>query len=72
MGWHDSLVVGFGMAPRGEVAMVVALLALNQGMIEQPAYVALVPMSLLTTISVPLVLRNWLYRHAGSSSQPES
>ncbi len=72
MGWHDSLVVGFGMAPRGEVAMVVALLALNQGMIEQPDYVALVLMSLLTTISVPLVLRNWLYRHAGSSSQPES
>ena len=39
-----------------------ALLALNQGIIEQPAYVALVLMSLFTTLLVPLLLRNWLYR----------
>lgn len=62
MSTRDSLVVGFGMAPRGEVAMIVALLALNQGIIEQPAYVSLVIMSLVTTLIVPLVLRNWLYR----------
>jgi len=62
MSTRDSLIVGFGMAPRGEVAMIVALLALNQGVIEQAGYVSLVIMSLVTTLIVPLVLRNWLYR----------
>lgn len=59
---RDSLVVGFGMAPRGEVAMIIALLALNEGIIDQPNYVVLVLMSLLTTLVTPLVLRFWLYR----------
>ena len=62
LGSKDSMVIGIGMAPRGEVAMVIALMALNQGIIEQPAYVALVLMSLFTTLLVPLLLRNWLYR----------
>jgi Kef-type K+ transport system membrane component KefB len=57
-----SLIIGIGMAPRGEVSMVIALLALNRGIIGQPAYVALVLMSLATTLLVPLLLRNWLYR----------
>ena len=59
---RDSLIIGVGMAPRGEVAMVIALLALNRGIIEQPAYVAMVLMSLVTTLVVPVLLRNWLYR----------
>ncbi len=62
MSWRESMVLGFGMVPRGEVAMIVALLALNQGVIEQPAYVALVLMALLTTIVTPLVLRNLLLK----------
>lgn len=59
---RESMIIGVGMAPRGEVAMVIALLALNRGIIEQPAYVALVLMSLVTTLVVPILLRNWLYR----------
>lgn len=59
---RESMIIGVGMAPRGEVAMVIALLALNRGIIEQPAYVALVLMSLVTTLIVPILLRNWLYR----------
>jgi hypothetical protein len=43
--------------------MVIALMALNRGIIEQPAYVAMVTMSLATTIFVPVILRNWLYRN---------
>jgi Kef-type K+ transport system membrane component KefB len=60
---HTSLVVGVGMSPRGEVAMTIALLAFLDGVIEQPAFVALIVMSLLTTIIAPLLLRNWLYRN---------
>lgn len=62
--WRDSFVIGFGMSPRGEIAMAIALLALQSGAIEQSAYVALMSMSLLTTLCVPLVLKNWLYRYA--------
>ncbi len=62
----DAWVVGVGMAPCGEVAMVVALLALNEGIIQQPVFLSLVIMSLLTTVVVPLVFRNWLYRERGT------
>ncbi len=58
----DSAIIGFGMMPRGEVAMIVALIGLSSGWIQQDTYAALVTMSLLTTIIPPLVLRNWLFK----------
>lgn len=57
----DSSIVGWGMSPRGEVAMIVALIGLNAGLIKQDIYVSLVLMSLLTTIITPIVLRNWVF-----------
>ena len=62
MNMKDSLIIGVGMVPRGEVAMIVALIGLSQELIEQNTYAALVLMSLLTTIIPPLILRNWLFR----------
>jgi Kef-type K+ transport system membrane component KefB len=62
MGIRDSLVVGLGMAPRGEVAMIVALIGLNQNLIQQDTYAALILMSLLTTIIPPLIFRNLFFR----------
>jgi Kef-type K+ transport system membrane component KefB len=64
MSTKDSLIVGFGMIPRGEVAMIVALIGLQQGIIDQGIYVALVLMSLVTTIIVPVIYRNWFFRGA--------
>jgi Kef-type K+ transport system membrane component KefB len=58
----DALIVGFGMAPRGEVAMIVALIGLEAGVINQGIYVVLVLMSLLTTIITPIVYRNWFFK----------
>lgn len=58
----DALIIGFGMAPRGEVAMIVALLGLEAGIIGQGIYVALVLMSLLTTIITPIIYRNWFFK----------
>lgn len=58
----DALIVGFGMAPRGEVAMIVALIGLEAGVINQGVYVVLVLMSLLTTVITPIVYRNWFFR----------
>jgi Kef-type K+ transport system membrane component KefB len=62
MSIKDSLIVGFGMVPRGEVAMIVALIGLTQNLIRQDVYSALILMSLLTTMIPPLVLRNWLFK----------
>jgi len=40
----------------------VALIGLNQKLIMQDMYAALVLMSLLTTVIPPILLRNWLFK----------
>ncbi len=64
----DSLIVGFGMVPRGEVSMIIALIGLNQGAINQEVYVSIVLMSLLTTVIPPVILRNWLIKKEDKAS----
>jgi len=59
---HDSLIISFGMSPRGEVAMIVGLIGLTAGIIGQEIYIAIIFMSLLTTIITPIVLTNWLFK----------
>jgi Kef-type K+ transport system membrane component KefB len=54
----ESLVIGFGMSPRGEVAMIVALIGLTSNIVGQDIYVSIVLMSLMTTILTPLVIKN--------------
>ena len=61
---EDSLIIGFGMAPRGEVAMIVALIGLESGLIGQGIFVVIVLMSLLTTLITPIVYRNWFFKGA--------
>lgn len=56
MSRRDAWVVGFGMSPHGEVAMVVALVGLEAGLFGQPSYVALLLMSLITSFISPLLL----------------
>jgi Kef-type K+ transport system membrane component KefB len=56
----NSLAVGMGMVPRGEVAMIVALIGLNMGFLGQDIYVSLILMSLLTTVLVPSILRYYM------------
>jgi Kef-type K+ transport system membrane component KefB len=71
-GWRDSLVVGVGMMPRGEVAMIVALIGLNQNLIPQSTYSAIILMSLLTTVIPPIILRNWLFKHRQAPGSAET
>lgn len=59
---RDALIVGFGMSPRGEVAMIVALIGLTSGIIGQDIYASIVFMSLLTTVATPIIYRNWLFK----------
>lgn len=62
MSFKDALVVGFGMSPRGEVAMIVGVIGLKQGIITPEIYAAVIFMSLFTTVFTPIVLRNWIYK----------
>lgn len=62
MSFKDSAIVGFGMSPRGEVAMIIGLIGLNQNLITQDIYAAIIFMSLITTVVTPLVLRQWFYK----------
>ncbi|MFC1910480.1 cation:proton antiporter [Chloroflexota bacterium] len=65
---RDSAIIGVGMMPRGEVAMILALIGLSRNWIQQDTYAAIVTMSLLTTIIPRLLLRNWLFKiHALNS-----
>jgi len=50
-------LIGWGMNSRGAVELVIALLALNHGLITQEVFSALVAMAIVTTIVFPFVLQ---------------
>jgi len=56
-GWREVLQVGTGMMPRGEVALIVALVGLQSGIVSQSAYAIVVVMTSVTTILAPPLLR---------------
>jgi len=51
-------LVGWGMNSRGAVELVIALLALNHGLITQEVFSALVAMAIVTTLVFPFVLQH--------------
>ncbi len=61
-GWLSFLRVGVGMTPRGEVALIVALIGLQMNMISQSAYAIVIFMTATTTMLAPPLLR-LLFRH---------
>lgn len=64
-GWREGLVIGSGMNGRGAVEIIVAELALAQGIIDRDVFSILVFMALATTATVPVLLTvgvRWLRR----------
>ena len=64
-GWREGIVVGAGMNGRGAVEIIVAEIALAQGLIERDVFSILVFMALFTTATVPVLLTlgvRWLRR----------
>ena len=57
MGYHSVAAVGVGMAPRGEVGLIVASLGLSLAAIPLQIFSVVVIMSVLTTLAAPPVLR---------------
>ena len=56
-GWHSALTVGVGMTPRGEVALIVALVGLNSKTVSPATYGVVVFMTGVTTLLAPPALR---------------
>jgi Kef-type K+ transport system membrane component KefB len=62
-GWGTALRVGVGMVPRGEVALIVAVVGLQSGIVMQSTYAIVVFMTAVTTVIAPPLLR-YLFRVA--------
>lgn len=69
-GWRVALQVGTGMMPRGEVALIVALVGLQSGIVTQSAYAIVVMMTAITTMLAPPFLR-FLFRDEIKDHQEE-
>jgi Kef-type K+ transport system membrane component KefB len=66
-GWKTALQVGVGMTPRGEVALIVALIGLEMNAISQQAYAYVIFMTGITTLVAPVALR-FLFRCSSEES----
>jgi len=70
-GWRQVLQVGAGMMPRGEVALIVAMVGLQSGIVSQSAYAIVVLMTAVTTVLAPPILR-YLFRQEIRQNQDEN
>jgi Kef-type K+ transport system membrane component KefB len=70
-GWMTALRAGVGMMPRGEVALIVALIGLQMNMISQRSYALVIIMTVITTIFPPLVLRLLFREKVAAPERPE-
>lgn len=68
-GWLSSTLIGVGMMPRGEVGIIVALMGLSLGIIDQDLYSVVVAMSIITTVVAPPILKVVLSRLVAQESQ---
>ena len=64
-GWTNVLRVGVGMMPRGEVALIVALVGLQSKIVSESTYAIVVFMTAVTTLLAPPLLRV-LFRNEGT------
>jgi Kef-type K+ transport system membrane component KefB len=69
-GWRSVFQVGIGMMPRGEVALIVALVGYQSGIVTQSTYAIVVVMTAITTILAPPALR-FLFREEIKHSREE-
>jgi Kef-type K+ transport system membrane component KefB len=60
----EAQTIGAGMIARGEVALVVAALGLNNGIISSSVFTVVIVMTLATTLVTPLLLKLALNRPA--------
>lgn len=67
LSWRERWAVGFGMAARGEVCLVIATVGLKQGHITQATFAALVLTAILLSILGPGLMTPFAKRLAAES-----
>ncbi len=55
--WKDSLKIGVGMMTRGEVALIVSRQGMAAGMMESRYFMAVILLILVSSVSVPVILK---------------
>lgn len=56
MPWRESFAIGFGMNSRGAMEIILGLIALQYGIIDEKIFVSLVAMAIVTSVmSGPLM-----------------
>ncbi len=68
-GWTTAFSVGIGMLPRGEVALIVALVGLQAGIVTNSTYAIVIFMTAVTTVLAPPVLRLLMKRSADAAAE---
>jgi Kef-type K+ transport system membrane component KefB/mannitol/fructose-specific phosphotransferase system IIA component (Ntr-type) len=64
LAWRESWAVGFGLNARGAMEIILALLALEAGVIKEPIFVALVVMAIVTSLVSGPMMKRLLYKPA--------
>jgi Kef-type K+ transport system membrane component KefB len=65
LSWKQLYYVGWGMNSRGAAELVIALIAIQYGLISPEIFSALVSMSLITTLILPPILARGIKRNPG-------
>jgi len=68
-GWKKSAVIGAGMISRGEIALIIAAIGLNNKIVDSELYTTLIIMVLVTTIVTPPLLKALIH---WSEGKPET
>lgn len=70
MGRAEAALVGFGMAPRGEVALIIAVFGLSAGALSVPEYSVISAMAFITTIIVPPIFNHLVGKNPSAAAVP--
>lgn len=62
LNWTESNIVGAGMVSRGEMALVVANVAIQSHLIDQNHYTAMIVVTVITTLIAPLILKLFIQK----------
>ena len=72
LGKRGALIVGVGMAPRGEVGIIIAALGLKEGIFEENIYALIIAMSILTSVIAPPLLAHLLRKTPSEEKPPQA
>ncbi|MCE5297181.1 MAG: cation:proton antiporter [Euryarchaeota archaeon] len=69
MGGKSAKIIGSGMFPRGEVAMIVAWIGLDAGIVEGEVFSMVVFMAIATTLASPPLLSYYFKKKYGNTKE---